>query len=88
MPHFTLYQSNTGTNGWYVTLHATFDTGKLIFDNCRKIAMVLEELGLEYRAIFLDLDKGEQRNPEHTKFNPNGRIPTLIDHENNDFIIW
>ncbi|KAL1950307.1 hypothetical protein VTO73DRAFT_5431 [Trametes versicolor] len=69
MPHFTLYQSNTGTNGW-------------------KIAMVLEELGLEYHAIFLNLDKGEQRNPEHTKFNPNGRIPTLIDHENNDFIIW
>ncbi|OJT15255.1 Glutathione S-transferase 2 [Trametes pubescens] len=69
MPQFTLYMSNTGTNGW-------------------KVAMVLEELDLQYHAIFLDLSKGDQRNSEHTKFNPNGRIPTLIDHENNDFTIW
>ena len=37
--------------------------------------MVLEELGLSYESIYLDLSKGEQKGPEHTKYNPNGRIP-------------
>ncbi len=54
----------------------------------RKVAIVLEELGLTYESIYLDFDKGEQKSPEHTKYNPNGRIPTLIDHKNNDFTLW
>ena len=49
---------------------------------------MLEELGLTYKTIFLDFQSGEQKAPEYTKFNPNGRIPTLIDHKNNDFTIW
>ncbi|KAI0659471.1 glutathione S-transferase C-terminal-like protein [Cubamyces menziesii] len=53
-----------------------------------KTAIVLEELGLEYESIYLDFQKGEQKAPEYTKFNPNGRIPTLIDHSNNDFVVW
>ncbi|KDQ51749.1 hypothetical protein JAAARDRAFT_40773 [Jaapia argillacea MUCL 33604] len=53
-----------------------------------KVAAFLEELGLSYETIFLDFQKGEQKAPEHTKFNPNGRIPTLIDHKNGDFVIW
>ncbi|OJT15254.1 Glutathione S-transferase 2 [Trametes pubescens] len=53
-----------------------------------KTAIVLEELGLQYHPIYLDLYKGEQKEPEHTKYNPNGRIPTLIDHGNNDFVVW
>ncbi|OSD03972.1 glutathione transferase Ure2p class [Trametes coccinea BRFM310] len=42
-----------------------------------KVMIVLEELGLSY-----------EHNPEYTKFNPNGRIPALIDHHANDFAIW
>ncbi|PSS32161.1 hypothetical protein PHLCEN_2v2069 [Hermanssonia centrifuga] len=53
-----------------------------------KVAIVLEELGLTYESIYLDLKNGESRSPEHTKYNPNGRIPTLIDHKNNEFVIW
>ncbi|KDQ49758.1 hypothetical protein JAAARDRAFT_42596 [Jaapia argillacea MUCL 33604] len=53
-----------------------------------KIAFLLEELGLTYETIFLDFQKGEQKGPEHTKYNPNGRIPTLVDHKNGDFAIW
>ena len=49
---------------------------------------VLEELGLTYEPIYLDFDKTEQKDPSHTKYNPNGRIPTLIDHHNNDYVIW
>ena len=50
--------------------------------------MVLEELGLSYLTIYLDLYKQESKQPEFLKINPNGRIPALIDHENGDFIIW
>ena len=55
---------------------------------CRKVAIVLEELGLEYQPIYLDFQKGEHKAPEHTQYNPNGRIPSLIDHKNNNFTIW
>ncbi|EJF60627.1 glutathione S-transferase C-terminal-like protein [Dichomitus squalens LYAD-421 SS1] len=54
----------------------------------RKVVFVLEELGLTYESIYLDFAKAEQKGPEYTKFNPNGRIPTLIDHQNGDFTIW
>ncbi|KAI0702242.1 thioredoxin-like protein [Earliella scabrosa] len=53
-----------------------------------KVAFVLEELGLTYESVYLDFGKGEQKAPEHTKYNPNGRIPTLIDHANGDFAVW
>ncbi|EMD39934.1 hypothetical protein CERSUDRAFT_112178 [Gelatoporia subvermispora B] len=53
-----------------------------------KVVYVLEELGLTYETIYLDFGKGEQKAPEHTKYNPNGRIPTLVDHKNNDFAVW
>lgn len=49
---------------------------------------MLKELGLEYETIYLDLVKGEQKAPGFTKYNPNGRIPALIDHGNNDFVVW
>ena len=54
----------------------------------RKVAHVLDELNLTYETIFLKFDKNEQKAPEFTKYNPNGRIPALIDHHNNDFVIW
>ena len=54
----------------------------------RKVAFVLAELGLSYEPKYLDLNKGDQKSPEYTQYNPNGRIPTLVDHSNNDFTIW
>ncbi|KAI9059894.1 glutathione transferase Ure2p class [Trametes sanguinea] len=53
-----------------------------------KVAFVLDELGLTYESVFLDFAKAEQKAPEHTALNPNGRIPTLVDHLNNNFVIW
>lgn len=53
-----------------------------------KVAVVLEELGLTYHSIYLDFEKNEQKSPEHVKLNPNGRIPTIIDHKNNDLVLW
>ena len=54
----------------------------------RKVAHVLNELNLTYETVFLQFDKGEHKAPEFTKYNPNGRIPALIDHHNNDFVLW
>jgi len=53
-----------------------------------KVAYVLQELGLTYHSIYLDFSKDEHKAPEYTKFNPNGRIPAIIDHKNNDFVLW
>ena len=49
---------------------------------------VLEELGLTYHSVYLDFQKGEHKAPEFTQYNPNGRIPSLIDHHNGDFVVW
>ena len=43
---------------------------------------------MTYEPVYLDFGKNEQKAPEYTKYNPNGRIPTLIDHHNGDFILW
>jgi len=53
-----------------------------------KVASVLQELDLTYETIFLNIDAGEHKAPEFTKYNPNGRIPAIIDHYNNDFVLW
>ncbi|RPD63872.1 glutathione S-transferase C-terminal-like protein [Lentinus tigrinus ALCF2SS1-6] len=51
----------------------------------RKVMIVLEELGLHYEPVYLNLSANESKEEKHTKYNPNGRIPTLIDHV---FAIW
>lgn len=50
--------------------------------------MLLSELGLTYETIYLDIKKGEHKTPGLAKYNPNGRLPVLIDHANNGFTIW
>jgi len=53
-----------------------------------KVAFFLSELGLTYETIYLDFGKQENKTPDYLKLNPNGRVPTIIDHENNDFVLW
>ncbi|KAI5474391.1 glycosylphosphatidylinositol transamidase [Pseudohyphozyma bogoriensis] len=53
-----------------------------------KVAFVLRALGLTYETKFLDFAGGENKGEAYTKINPNGRIPALIDHENDDFTVW
>ncbi|MCL4135653.1 UNVERIFIED_CONTAM: hypothetical protein GTU68_049637 [Idotea baltica] len=56
--------------------------------NGHKISIALEELGLSYNVHHLSLSKNEQKEPEYLKLNPNGRIPTIIDRDNNDFVVF
>ncbi|MBL4740957.1 MAG: glutathione S-transferase family protein [Sneathiella sp.] len=55
--------------------------------NPLKVLIVLEELGVSYKTIFVDFGTDEQKSPEFLKLNPNGRIPLLIDHDADDFAI-
>lgn len=41
----------------------------------------LEELGLEYEFVLLDLAAGEQNKPEFLAINPVGRVPAIADGE-------
>ncbi len=56
--------------------------------NGHKISIALEEMQLPYSVIPVDLSKNEQKTPEYLKLNPNGRIPTIVDHENDDFVVF
>ena len=47
---------------------------------------MLEEIGYEYEVKKVDLDKGEQFNPEFKKISPFSKIPVIIDHKTNQTV--
>ncbi|KAH8926036.1 glutathione S-transferase C-terminal-like protein [Atractiella rhizophila] len=53
-----------------------------------KVAAALELLGVKYEHKMLNTLAGEQKQPEYTKLNPNGRVPAIVDHKNNNFTLW
>ncbi|MES2106454.1 MAG: glutathione binding-like protein [Pseudomonadota bacterium] len=48
--------------------------------NGHKMTMFLEETGLDYRLIPVNIGKGEQFKPEFLAISPNNKIPALVDH--------
>lgn len=40
--------------------------------------IALEELGVKYQAVKLNLAEGDQRKPEYLKLNPRAAVPTLV----------
>jgi GST-like protein len=48
--------------------------------NGYKVAIALEELGLQYQLHVLDLEKRQQKEAWYLRINPNGRIPAIVDH--------
>ncbi len=47
--------------------------------NPMKVALFLEEAGLQYEAIPVDTRKGDQHKPEYTAINPNAKVPAIVD---------
>lgn len=48
--------------------------------NGHKITMFLEEAGLEYRIIPVNIGAGDQFKPEFLKISPNNKMPAIVDH--------
>lgn len=53
-----------------------------------KVSILLEELGVPYRVTPIALTDRVQKQDWYVALNPNGRIPTLIDHEAGDFAVF
>jgi len=78
-PDFTPYPKQ----GKQFTLY-NHDSGM----NMWKICFILEELGLTYNDVYMDFAGREHKSEAYLELNPNGKIPTLVDHSNDDFVVW
>lgn len=56
--------------------------------NGYKVSIALEELGLPYQLHELSFDLQQQKAPEFLKINPNGRIPAIVDRDNDNFAVF
>ena len=46
-----------------------------------KISIMLEECGLPYRVLPVNIGRGEQFAPAFLEISPNNRIPAIVDHD-------
>ena len=51
--------------------------------NGRKITIMLEELGVKYNSIFINLEQKEQFSDDFFKISPTNKIPVIVDKDNN-----
>ena len=56
--------------------------------NGYKASVLLEELGIEYKMVKIDMSAGEQKEEAFLKINPNGRIPAIVDHDMDDLAVF
>jgi len=49
--------------------------------NGHKVTIFLEETGLEYRIVPVNIRKGDQFASDFLKISPNNRMPAIVDHE-------
>jgi glutathione S-transferase len=55
--------------------------------NGYKISVALEELDIPYNVHVVNLQSGDQKKPEFLELNPNGRIPVMVDTDNDNLSI-
>ncbi|WP_310498746.1 glutathione S-transferase N-terminal domain-containing protein [Sandarakinorhabdus sp.] len=58
-----------------------------------KVSIALEEMGLSYAVVAVDLAKGEQKQADFLAINPNGKVPVLVDDgfaimESGAILLW
>ena len=53
-----------------------------------KASIMLEEIGVPYTVKPIRLEKLEQKQVWYLKLNPNGRIPTIVDHDEGSFAVF
>lgn len=55
--------------------------------NGHKVSIALEELALPCTTPVPGLAAGEQKQPRFLAINPNGRIPAIVDRDEDDFAV-
>ena len=71
------------SQAWEPSSHSRFCCLIYATQNGWKLPILFEELGENYDWCLVDFEKNEQKSPEFLKINPNGRIPALIDRQEN-----
>jgi len=56
--------------------------------NGYKVSIMLEETNTAYKVYPIDMGAKEQKEDWYLKLNPNGRIPAIVDRDNNDFAVF
>ncbi len=46
-----------------------------------KVSIALEEMGLDYRMVPVNIGRGEQFEPEFLAISPNNRMPAILDRD-------
>ncbi len=49
--------------------------------NGRKVSIMLEELGLDYKVFPVNIGKGDQHAEDFVAISPNAKIPAIVDHD-------
>ena len=49
--------------------------------NGHKVHIMLEEVGLEYRVIPVDINQGDQFEADFLAISPNNKMPAMVDHD-------
>jgi GST-like protein len=49
--------------------------------NCRKVSILLEELGIPYAVHPIDINDGAQNTPEFLAISPNNKVPAIMDQD-------
>jgi len=52
--------------------------------NARKVAIMLEETGLEFTTHIVDIGRGDQFDTDFLKISPNNKIPAVVDPDGPD----
>ena len=52
--------------------------------NGQKVSIFLEEAGLPYKVVPVNIGKGEQFEPKFLEISPNNKMPAMVDHEGPD----
>ena len=56
--------------------------------NGHKVSCMLEAIEMPYEIHSVNLGEGDQRKPDFPKISPNGRIPAIVDTDNDDLSIF
>src|SRR4030095_13515755 len=58
--------------------------------NGKKITIMLEECGLPYRVVPVNINKGDQHSPEYEAINPNRKMPAIVDNDadGGSLVMW